>query len=172
MEPDPFLWHQFYPKIQQSAVFLVLPTYFLIEQFQIIFWEYGIPDLITYKLIHFFHSFISGKTIFRILDSILFENQHKTNSKSMCSNHVKYLISFLKWALLHCARTAQSRLLLRDVGTGGARDRSLPDYGISIKRTSINDVPHIFWPFLTYLPTFSYSITFHFGCYLGPPYLL
>ena len=49
----------------------------------------------------------------------------------MCSNHVKYSISFLKWALLHCART-ESRLLLRDVGTGGARERSLPDSGISI----------------------------------------
>ena len=29
----------------------------------------------------------------------------------------------------------------------------------------------VFWPFLTYLPTFSYSITFNFGGYLGPLYL-
>ena len=80
------------------------------------------------KLIHCLHYFISGKTILRILDSIDVIRKHK-NSVSMCSNHVKYSISFLKWALLHCA---QPRLLLRDVGTGGARERSLPDYGISI----------------------------------------
>ena len=30
---------------------------------------------------------------------------------------------------------------------------------------------HIFWTFLTYLPTLSYSITSDFGGYLGPPYL-
>ena len=28
---------------------------------------------------------------------------------------------------------------------------------------------HVFWPFLTYLPTLSHSITSHFGSYLGPP---
>jgi len=28
---------------------------------------------------------------------------------------------------------------------------------------------HVFWPFLTYLPTLSYSITSDFGGYLGPP---
>ena len=28
---------------------------------------------------------------------------------------------------------------------------------------------HIFWPFLTYPPTLSYSITSDFGVYLGPP---
>ena len=31
---------------------------------------------------------------------------------------------------------------------------------------------HVFWPFLTYLPTLSYSITSPFLGYLGPPYLL
>ena len=30
---------------------------------------------------------------------------------------------------------------------------------------------HVFWPFLTYLPTLSYSITSDLGSYLGPPYL-
>ena len=30
---------------------------------------------------------------------------------------------------------------------------------------------HVFWPFLTYLPTLSYSLTSHFGDYLGPLYL-
>ena len=30
---------------------------------------------------------------------------------------------------------------------------------------------HIFWPFLTYLPNLSYSITSYFGGYLGLPYL-
>ena len=29
----------------------------------------------------------------------------------------------------------------------------------------------VFWPFLTYLPTLSYSITSLFWGYLGPPYL-
>ena len=27
---------------------------------------------------------------------------------------------------------------------------------------------HVFWPFFTYLPTLSYSITSNFGGYLGP----
>ena len=30
---------------------------------------------------------------------------------------------------------------------------------------------HVFWPFLTYLPTLSYSITSEFGGYLEPPFL-
>ena len=35
--------------------------------------------------------------------------------------------------------------------------------------TFINDVPRFFWPFLTYLPTLSYSITSLLGAIWDPP---
>ena len=56
------------------------------------------------------------------MDSVWYENQHNPLVLQEMGQYglIMYLISFLKWTWLQCARTAQSQLLLlRAVGTEG-----------------------------------------------------